>query len=143
MPEHLDVCVALRTEGVSVLVDLTNGRLPALVHWGPELGDQHPSDYLALIEAGVPPVGPNLVDEPIRLSLVPEHWTGWVGRPGVTGSRTGRAWSPQFTTTSLLINGLPAEGTSDPRLVVHDDPALIEVRAHDETAQLELTTSSN
>ena len=40
MPEHVDVCVSLRTEGVSVLVDLTDGRLPALVHWGAELGDQ-------------------------------------------------------------------------------------------------------
>ena len=129
MPEHLDVVVSIRTEGVSVLIDLTRGRLPALVHWGAELADQPASDYLALIEAGAPPVGPNLVDEPVRLSLLPEHWTGWVGRPGVTGSRTGRAWSPQFTTTSLSINGRPAEGTSDPRLVVHDGPALLEVRA--------------
>jgi alpha-galactosidase len=129
----------LRTEGVSVLVDLTHGRLPALVHWGAQLGDQPPADYLALIEAGVPPVGPNLVDEPVRLSLVPEHWTGWVGRPGVTGSRAGKAWSPQFTTTSLSINGQPGKGGSDPRLVVQNGPALLEVGARDETAQLELT----
>ena len=105
MPEHLDALVYMRTEGVSVLVDLTRGRLPALVHWGAELDDPDPSDYGALIEAGVQPVGPNLVDEPVRLSLVPEHWTGWVGRPGINGSRAGRAWSPQFTTTSLLLNG--------------------------------------
>ena len=36
---ELDVCVSLRTEGVSILVDLTGGRLPALVHWGADLGD--------------------------------------------------------------------------------------------------------
>jgi alpha-galactosidase len=137
--EPLDVSVSLRTEGVSVLVDLTGGRLPAVVHWGADLGDQVHSDAATLIEAGVPPVGPNLVDEPIRLSLLPEHWTGWAGRPGIGGSRGGRAWSPKFTTTSLLINGETAGVESDPSLVVHDGPALLEVGARDETAQLELT----
>ena len=139
MPEHVDVCVSLRTEGVSVLVDLTGGRLPALVHWGPDLGDQVHSDAATLIQAGVPPVGPNLVDEPIRLSLLPEHWTGWVGRPGITGSRGGQAWSPKFTTTSLLINGQAPEAESQPGLVVQNGPALLEVGARDEAAQLELT----
>jgi alpha-galactosidase len=121
------------------MVDLTGGRLPALVHWGAELGDPAQSDAATLIEAGVSPVGSNLVDEPVRLSLLPEHWTGWVGRPGITGSRAGRAWSPQFSTTSLLLNGRPPEAGSDPRLVIHDGPALLEVRARDETAQLDLT----
>src|ERR687897_2404015 len=139
VPEHLDAFVSMRTDGVSALVDLTRGRLPALVHWGAELDHPNPSDYVALIEAGVHPVGLNLVDEPVRLSLVPEHWTGWVGRPGINGSRAGRAWSPQFTTTSLLLNGQRPERASDHRLVVHDGPALLEVRASDETAQLELT----
>ena len=83
---ELDVCVSLRTEGVSILVDLTGGRLPALVHWGADLGDHGQSDAAGLIEGGVPPVVSNLVDEPVRLSLVPEHWTGWAGRPGITGS---------------------------------------------------------
>ena len=140
MPEHVDVCVSLRTEGVSVVVDLTDGRLPALVHWGAELGDHTHADALALIEAGVPPGGPNLVDEPIRLSLLPEHWTGWVGRPGITGSRAGRAWSPQFTTTSLSLNGQVPEGGPNPRTRgPSTDPALLEVGARDEIAQLDLT----
>src|SRR5688572_20775676 len=112
---------------------MTGGRLPAIAHWGPDLGDHAHSDAAALIEAGVPPVGPNLVDEPIRLSLLPEHWTGWVGRPGITGSRTGRAWSPKFTTTSLLINGQPPEDGPQPRVVVQNGPALLEVAARDET----------
>ena len=25
----------------------------------------------------------NIIDQPVRLALLPEHWTGWVGRrPG-------------------------------------------------------------
>ena len=109
MPEQVDVCVSMRTEGVSVMVDVTGGRLPALVHWGAELGDHAEHDAAALIETGVSPVGPNMVDEPVRLSLLPEHWTGWLGRPGITGSRAGKAWSPQFTTTSLLLDGQPPD----------------------------------
>ena len=85
----VDVCVSLRTEGVSVLVDLTGGRLPALVHWGADLGDRSTMTMPRGL-TGIAPVAVNLVDEPIRLSLLPEHWTGWVGRPGITGSR-GRA----------------------------------------------------
>ena len=136
---ELDVCVSLRTEGVSILVDLTGGRLPALVHWGADLGDHGQSDAAVLIEGGVPPVVSNLVDEPVRLSLVPEHWTGWAGRPGITGSRAGRAWSPKFTTTSLSIDGEPLELESQDGLVVRNGPALLEVGARDETAELDLT----
>ena len=136
---ELDVCVSLRTEGVSILVDLTGGRLPALAHWGADLGDHVQSDAAVLVEGGVPPVVSNLVDEPVRLSLVPEHWTGWAGRPGITGSRAGRAWSPKFTTTSLTINGEPLELESQAGLVVRDGPALLEVGARDETAELDLT----
>ncbi len=139
MPERVDVRVYLRTEGVSVLVNLSHGRLPALVHWGPDLGELSESDASELIEAGVPPSGPNLVDEPGRLSLLPEHWTGWAGRPGIAGSRGGRAWSPKFTTTSLLIDGVPPEAGTESGLVVRDGPALLEVGARDDTAALLLT----
>jgi alpha-galactosidase len=139
VPEQVDVCVFLRTEGVSVLVDLRGGRLPALAHWGPDLGDHAEVDAGAILEAGVPAIAPNLIDEPIRLSLLPEHWTGWAGRPGITGSREGRAWSPKFTTTSLSIDGQPAESRPDGGVLVQNGPALLEVAALDETAALELT----
>ena len=31
-------CIVLGHDGVSLIVDLTDGRLPAVVHWGSEVG---------------------------------------------------------------------------------------------------------
>ena len=38
MSHRVNAFVTLRTEGVGVIVDLTDGRLPALLHWGPDPG---------------------------------------------------------------------------------------------------------
>jgi len=51
----------LHDDGISLVLDLTDGHLPAVVHW----------------------------DAPMRLALLPEHWTGWVGRPGISASLAG------------------------------------------------------
>ena len=32
-------------------------------------------------------------------------WTGWVGHPGLSGSRLGRDWSPKFTVSSIDVEG--------------------------------------
>lgn len=81
--------VHLRSEGVSVLLDCTRGRLPALAHWGADLGEVSAADALRLVEGGVHPIPQNIADEPVRVALLPESWTGWAGRPGLSGSRAG------------------------------------------------------
>ncbi len=131
------VFIALRTEGVSVLLDITDGQLPAVVHWGADLGEIETADVEALLATGIAPVGPNIVDEPVRLSLLPEHWTGWVGRPGLSGSRGGRDWSPKFTSTAVRVDGEAVPGITEPA-VVNAGPALVEVEAIDEVARLSL-----
>ena len=99
--------IALRSEGVSLVLDISAGQLPAIVHWGGDLETLELADAEAMILSNIDPGGPNVVDEPIRLALLPEHWTGWVGRPGLSGSRAGRAWSPKFTATEVRIDGNP------------------------------------
>jgi alpha-galactosidase len=83
-PVHAQIC--LRAEGVSVLLDVAGG-LPAIVHWGADLGEVSSDDFAALRLANILPVTSNLADEPNRLALLPEHWIGWLGRPGISGSR--------------------------------------------------------
>ncbi|MDN5761913.1 MAG: alpha-galactosidase [Microlunatus sp.] len=132
--------ILLRTEGVSVLVDLSNGHLPSISHWGADLGDQSSADAAATVRAGVFPATNNTIDEPVRLAVLPEHWTGWLGRPGLDGSRDGRDWSPKFSTTALRVDG-KSLGDHDCSVIAPVGPAVVEVDAVDEIAGLAVTVT--
>ena len=139
MSEPLNTYVHLRAEGMSAVLDLRDGRLPAIVHWGAGLSELTAADVTELVRSGVHPIVANIVDEPVRVGLLPEHHTGWVGRPGISGSRSGRDWSPKFTTTGLRVNGDEVEaGASQPSLLTLG-PGALEVRATDDVAGLALT----
>jgi alpha-galactosidase len=130
--------IALRSEGVSLVLDISDGQLPAIVHWGADLGRLELADVDALMLSNIDPGGANIVDEPVRLAILPEHWTGWVGRPGLSGSRGGRAWSPKFTTTEVRIDGKPVIATADQATMINAGPASVEVNVIDEVAELQL-----
>jgi alpha-galactosidase len=100
-----------------------------------------PADAAALIISNIDPGGPNVVDEPVRLALLPEHWTGWMGRPGLSGSRAGRAWSPKFTATEVRLAGEPVAATDASPTLINSGAAVVEVDAVDEIAQLWLSMS--
>jgi alpha-galactosidase len=125
--------IVLASEGVGVVLDVTDGRLPAVVHWGADLGEVSLADARALALGGVHSIVPNQVDEPVRLALVPELWTGWLGRPGLSGSRGGRDWTPRFTATAVRLDG---RAVTDP--IVCAGLGAVEVDAVDEVAGLGL-----
>ncbi|HEY3410225.1 MAG TPA: alpha-galactosidase, partial [Propionicimonas sp.] len=138
MSEPLNTYVHLRSDDLSVVLDLSGGRLPSIVHWGGDLGELTAADVVTLAHAGVHPIVANIVDEPLRIGLLPEHHTGWVGRPGISGSRRGQDWSPKFTSTGLRIDGGAVEaGAEQPSLLTRGASSL-EVTAVDEVAGLEL-----
>jgi len=131
--------VLLRTEGVAAVLDLTGGRLPSIEYWGADLGALSESEVAAISRSNEFPTAPNIIDDPVRLAVLPEHWTGWLGRPGLSGSRSGRDWSPKFTTTALRVGG---EDRSDSTgLVATDGPTEIEVDAVDDVAGLAVTVT--
>lgn len=100
--------VHLAASGVSVLLDVTDGRVPAIAHWGRALGTLGPEGLDALCEATTPPVPQNLVDVPVRVGLLPQVSDGWLGRPGLAGSRPdGSGWTPRLITCGLRIDGTP------------------------------------
>ena len=139
MAEGADTFVVLRTEGFCAVLETTDGRLPAVAHWGADLGDLTLAEVADLVRGGATQVGDNLVAEPVRVALLPEHWTGWVGRPGLSGSRGGRDWSPRFTTTAVLVAGVPSSGTPGEPALVQSGPGVAEFDAVDEVAGLALT----
>jgi alpha-galactosidase len=132
------VRVALRAEGVSVLLDVPAGRLPAIVYWGPDLGEQSAEDFATATLGLQAPRANNAVDEPSPLSVLPEHWTGWTGRPGLSGSRAGRAWSPKFGSTRVRVDGAEVATGTEPALI-NTGPATVVVEASDPVAALALT----
>jgi alpha-galactosidase len=138
MDARANCLIALRFEGVSLVLDISKGQLPAIVHWGADLGTLELADVETLVLANIDPNGPNVVDEPVRVALLPEHWTGWVGRPGLSGSRAGRAWSPKFTTTEVRVDGKPMIMSGDEPTMINLGLASVEVGAIDEVAELRL-----
>ncbi|HEU4350038.1 MAG TPA: glycoside hydrolase family 36 N-terminal domain-containing protein, partial [Actinoplanes sp.] len=113
MPMHVpnpDATVALTAAGVTLLVDIGDGGLPAIVHWGRELAGLDGPGAAALIRASEPVAGTNNIDPVPRLTVLPEHRTGWTGRPGLRGSSAGAGWSPAFTTTGVRLDGTPVSG---------------------------------
>jgi alpha-galactosidase len=96
----------LRAAGVSLVLDARAGVLPAVLHWGHDLGDLTADELVALAVAGVPTTVPNDLDAAVAFAaLLPEHSAGWNGRPGLAGSRTGRDWSPRFSLTRWEVDG--------------------------------------
>ena len=124
--------VALNAAGVTVLIDVAAGRLPAIVHWGPEIPDLDEQEAKTLVAASQPLTGHNDVDVPVRLSVLPELAVGWTGRPGLQGSRAGANWSTRFTSTSVTLDGSPVTG------FVSTGSGSLQVTAVDEEAELEL-----
>ncbi|SEA35149.1 alpha-galactosidase [Leifsonia sp. 21MFCrub1.1] len=131
-----DVFLHLTAGGVSVVLDATAGRLPAVVHWGASLEAQTADSVDALTVAAEEPAAGNVVDQAVRVALLPEHHAGWEGRPGVVGHRGGADWSLLFTVASIDVE---AEGglRQDGRLV-ETGPAAVTFRARDEIGGVDL-----
>jgi alpha-galactosidase len=124
--------VALTAAGVTVVVDASEGRLPAILYWGPAQATLDAAQAEDLAATAVSVSGSNDPESRPRIALLPEHRTGWTGRPGLSGSFAGAGWSPAFRSTSVTVGGEPVCG-------FHAGAAgSLDVRAVDDAARLEL-----
>ncbi len=87
--------IYLRAAGTSLLIDVSNDD-PRIVHWGADLGPTAPS--ASMFGAPIPY---SMFDIPLSVGVVPQAARGWRGRPGLRGSRDGRAYSALFTLRGL------------------------------------------
>ncbi|WP_026554718.1 alpha-galactosidase [Arthrobacter sp. 35W] len=122
----------LTAAGVTVLIDATDGQLPAIIHWGPEIPALTADQAQTMVQASVPVAGSNTVDLPPRPSLLPGQHSGWTGRPGLRGSFNGIGWSPKFRTRTLALNGTPATG------FISSGAGVLEFSAVDDAERLRL-----
>lgn len=90
--------VHLRGGGVSVVLDASSGAAPGVAYWGADLGILDDAALATVIACTAPAaIGSHQPDLPQRVSLCPEHATGWLGRPGLEGSGPdGSRWAPGF-----------------------------------------------
>jgi alpha-galactosidase len=109
-----DRLIHLRGAGASLVLDATAEGLPRVVYWGADLGDG--VDLAALALATTPPIARATLDVRVPLSLLPERAAGHRGRPGLTGSRDGRAWSSSFRFLEL------EQPDADGAVVAAEDP---------------------
>ncbi|GAA1788560.1 alpha-galactosidase [Agromyces lapidis] len=138
MTETPDFGVVLRAGGVALVLDLSDGGLPAVVHWGADYGALDGRGYAALLRSGVLPVAASEVDLPVRIAILPEHARGWMGRPGLSGSRAGAAWSPLWRVTGATLDGAVLDVASARTVVNHGAGTLV-VTAVDDDARLAVT----
>ncbi|WP_392544032.1 alpha-galactosidase [Oryzobacter telluris] len=124
--------VALSTEDVTLVVDLGGRALPSVLHWGERLEGLDADVLVAMAGTGEWMNGPNDIDVPRRVAVLPEHSRAWVGRPGLSGSRDGRAWSTRFVVSAVRLDGVPVGGS------LAAGPGRLEVEAHDTGAGLRL-----
>ncbi|WP_431246538.1 alpha-galactosidase [Leifsonia xyli] len=134
-----DLLLHLTAAGVSVVIDATAGRLPAVVHWGASLGPQTADSVSALAIAAEEPATGNVVDQPVRVALLPEHHAGWEGRPGLIGHRSGADWSPLFTVAAIEVDSTTGDPIRRDGRLVETGPAAVTFRAQDGVAGLTLT----
>src|SRR5665648_213935 len=93
----------LRAAGVSLVLDARGPSLPRVLHWGGDLGNLSDAELAALVTVAAPP-GPNAVEQKPEASVLPEGARGWKGRPGLSGHRDGRHWSPLLRTVGLRVD---------------------------------------
>ncbi len=103
--------VHLSTAGVSIVLDATDGRIPAVLHWGRALGPLSAGDAAALSLLTVPSVPTNAMDDPLRVGLLPQLGDGWLGTPGLVGSREdGSGFAPRLAVRSVTVEGESVTG---------------------------------
>jgi alpha-galactosidase len=122
--------VTMSAAGVTVLIEAGEAGPPVVAYWGPELPGIDEERAAALLRAAEPVAGTNNIDVPPRVAVLPEHHTGWTGRPGLSGAfEDGSGWSPAFALTGLeLVQEAPG------------GPGSVVAEAVDDTGRLGLRT---
>ena len=118
MPDRAQAVVHLHADQVSVVVDVTEGRLPSILHWGHELGDLAAEDAAALVASSIRPLAGNVVDRPVRVAVLPSTApAGWPAGP------------ERFPDRPRLVAG------------IHRHPGELDGRAIEPTAEVTLVSA--
>ncbi|KQP54842.1 alpha-galactosidase [Agreia sp. Leaf283] len=79
----------LRAAGTSFVLDARGTAVPAVIHFGADLGELDERALQNLVEAQRPAIGPSSIDSMLTQRIVPLMADGWSGRPGLAGYHEG------------------------------------------------------
>lgn len=97
--------IHLTAAGISVLLDVTDSRIPAVLHWGAALGSLTEAEADTLAATAITPIPGNSPDEPLRVGILPQLADCWTGRPGLSGARAdGSAFTPDLRTVAVRLD---------------------------------------
>ncbi len=130
--------VHLNSGDVSVLIDLGGQQLPSIVHWGATLGKLTSQQAITLATANTNHVTSNNQDLPVRTDILGSQHAGWSGRPGLSGTRAGKDWSPKFTVTSAVLRNADAQEITINGELTSATAATLQILAADTESDLEL-----
>jgi len=94
---NIDTWTLLRRDGVALVLASPETGLPAVLHWGEDLGPLETADLEHLDRATSRQTAPATLDAAWRLPLVPQDSDGWSGRPGLLATREGRPVYPRWS----------------------------------------------
>ncbi|WP_374945603.1 alpha-galactosidase [Agreia sp.] len=88
--------------------------MPAVVHFGADLGELDDRALQNLVEAQRPAVGPSSIDSALTQRIVPLMADGWSGRPGLAGYHEGASISALGSqhTAALRLRAVRRSGQS-------------------------------
>ncbi len=105
--------------GTTVLLRLSPTTLPGIVHWGRFLAHRDAgADVLASL---APPPTDSAITSQELVGILPLHGSGWLGRPGLLGHRSGRDWSPSFDAVQHHLSTDPETGSGTGRARLESD----------------------
>ena len=130
----METPIHLRRAGTSVVITLSQSRPPRVLHWGGDLGELDDASLQALELVRQPKIGDSAVTYPQPIPLLPQLVDGWLGAPGIAGSRDGRAWAPSFTVTSHSLT--PSDAGDTLTVLLSDDTSELDL-----TLEFQLTSA--
>lgn len=129
--------IHLRNGGTSVFIRVTGTAVPQVLYWGCDLGALSEREQEDFSKAHISAVVSGLADVPPLFSLLPQQSEGWIGTPGLIGSRDGAALFSAFKLVSVTATGKGTdEAPAAMSAVLHDDEADIDL-----TVEVEITSS--
>ena len=125
---HLPSTLHLINGGTSVFIRTSDKALPQVLYWGatlPALSSESAADFS---DSQYSAVVSGMADTPPLFSLIPQQSDGWLGTPGLVGSRNGLSQFSSFVTHT--IDQTPSSMIA----YAHDDEANIDL-----SIELEIT----